>query len=85
MLAATMAAGVVAPTSAPAQTAAVAADTGTTRFDVDGVKVIYRHTNTNLFVANLYLLGGVSIATPATAGLETMLLEAAQPARRQRA
>ena len=75
MLAATMAAGVVAPTSAPAQTAAVAADTGTTRFDVDGVKVIYRHTNTNLFVANLYLLGGVSIATPATAGLETMLLE----------
>ena len=50
-------------------------DSGTTRFDVDGVKVIYRHTNTNLFVANLYLLGGVSLATPATAGLETMLLE----------
>lgn len=51
------------------------ADSGTTRFEVDGVKVIYRHTNTNLFVANLYLLGGVSLSTPATAGLETMLLE----------
>lgn len=78
MLTATIAAGVIAPLSAPAQIAATAADTGTTRFDVDGVKVIYRHTNTNLFVANLYLLGGVSIATPATAGLETMLLEVSE-------
>lgn len=62
------------PLSAQAPSA-LAADSGTTRFDVDGVKVIYRHTNTNLFVANLYLLGGVSLATSATAGLETMLLE----------
>jgi zinc protease len=51
------------------------ADTGTTRFDVDGVRVIHRRTNTNLFVANLYLLGGTRLATPATAGLEPLLLE----------
>jgi len=65
----------VGATSLRAQAPVAVADTGTTRFDVDGVKVIYRHTNTNLFVANLYLLGGVSLSTPETAGLETMLLE----------
>ena len=48
---------------------------GTERFDVAGVRVIHRHTNNNLVVANLYLLGGVRIATPQTAGLEPMLLE----------
>jgi zinc protease len=53
-------------------------DTGTVRFDVDGVRVIHRQTNNNLVVANLYLLGGVQLATPATAGLETMLLEVSE-------
>ena len=62
-------------TAVRAPSAVPAVDSATTRFEVDGVKVIYRQTNTNLFVANLYLLGGVSLATPATAGLETMLLE----------
>lgn len=75
------------PAGAPAARAGVAADvtadTGTTRFDVDGVRVIYRHTNTNLFVSNLYLLGGVSLATPATAGLETMLLEVTERGTRK--
>ncbi len=47
----------------------------TTRFVVDGITVIHRQTNTNLFVANLYLLGGVQLARPQTAGLEPMLLE----------
>ncbi len=60
--------------AAPVSAQAVA-DTGTTRFEVAGVKVIYRHTRTPLFVANLYLLGGVQLATPQTAGLESMLLE----------
>ena len=50
-------------------------DTGTLRFEVDGVRIIHRQTNNNLVVANLYLLGGVQLATPQTAGLETMLLE----------
>ena len=50
-------------------------DSLTTRFTVDGITVIHRRTNTSLFVANLYLLGGVHLATPQTAGLEPMLLE----------
>lgn len=53
----------------------IAADSLTTRFDVAGVRVIHRRTNNNTFVANLYLLGGVTLATPLTAGLEPMLLE----------
>jgi zinc protease len=59
------------------------ADTGTTRFEVGGVRVIHRHTNTNLVVANLYLLGGVRNATPATAGIEPMLLEVTERATRK--
>ena len=55
--------------------AAVAHDSATTRSVVDGITVIHRRTNTNLFVANLYLLGGVQLATQQTAGLEPMLLE----------
>ncbi len=47
----------------------------TERFEVDGIRVIHRHSNNNLFVANLYLLGGVHLATHETAGLEPMLLE----------
>lgn len=54
------------------------ADTGTVRLDVDGVRVIHRQTNNNLVVANLYLLGGTQLATPQTAGLETMLLEVSE-------
>ncbi len=63
---------------APARAAAtdgIVADSLTTRFDVAGVRVIHRRTNNNTFVANLYLLGGVTLATPLTAGLEPMLLE----------
>lgn len=66
-----------------ASVAAQAADTGTTRFEVGGVRVIHRHTNTNLVVANLYLLGGVRNATPATAGIEPMLLEVTERATRK--
>lgn len=68
-----LALALLAPLSAPAQTPG--ADTGTTRFEVAGVKVIHRRTNNNLVVANLYLLGGVTLATERTAGLEPMLLE----------
>lgn len=53
-------------------------DTGTIRFDVDGVRVIHRQTNNNLVVANLYLLGGVQLATQSTAGIETLLLEVSE-------
>jgi zinc protease len=53
-------------------------DTGTIRFEVDGVRVIHRQTNNNLVVANLYLLGGVQLATQSTAGIETLLLEVSE-------
>jgi zinc protease len=58
-------------------------DTGTTRFDVAGVDVIHRRTNNNLVVANLYLLGGVTLATDRTAGLEPMLLEVTERGTRK--
>ncbi len=60
-----------------------AADTATTRFTVDGITIIHRRTNTNLFVANLYLLGGVHLATPGTAGLEPLLLELSERGTRK--
>lgn len=58
-------------------------DSATTRFTVDGIKVIHRRTNTNLFVANLYLLGGVHLVTPQTAGIEPMLLELSERGTRK--
>lgn len=60
---------------APLVTATASVTTSTTRFDVAGVRVIHRKTENNLFVANLYLLGGTQLATPTTAGLEAMLLD----------
>jgi len=50
-------------------------DSLTSRFTVNGITIIHRRTNSNLFVANLYLLGGVRVATPQTAGIEPLLLE----------
>jgi len=67
--------GPARPAATVASATAIANDSSTTRFVVDGITVIQRRTNTNLFVANLYLLGGVQLATPQTAGLEPMLLE----------
>ncbi|HRN52147.1 MAG TPA: pitrilysin family protein [Gemmatimonadaceae bacterium] len=58
-------------------------DTGTIRFDVGGVRVIHRQTNNNLFFANLYLLGGTQLATPATAGLEPFLLDVSERGTRR--
>jgi len=47
----------------------------TTKFDVNGVSVILRrNTATEVVVASLYLLGGTRQLTPATAGIEAMVL-----------
>lgn len=73
------AAGVVMPPLV----ASIAHDSATTKFVVDGITVIHRQTNTNLFVANLYLLGGVQLAAPLTAGLEPMLLEVTERGTRK--
>lgn len=58
---------------------AAPADTGTIGYDVDGIRVIQRHTGSgDIVVANLYLLGGVRQLTAANAGIELMLLQASE-------
>jgi zinc protease len=64
--------------SAPAS-ATASVDTGTIGYDVDGIRVIQRHTGSgDIVVANLYLLGGTRQITAANAGIELMLLEASE-------
>jgi len=63
------------PIPARGATPTASVTSNTTRFEVAGVRVIHRKTENNLFVANLYLLGGTRLATPETAGLEAMLLD----------
>ena len=54
-------------------------DTGTIAYDVDGIRVIQRHTGSgDIVVANLYLLGGVRQITAANAGIQLLLLEASE-------
>lgn len=63
---------IVVPPRARAQNGA---DTLTSSFTVDDIPVILRrNTSNNVVVANVYLLGGVRAATPATAGIEPFLL-----------
>lgn len=55
---------------------ALALTTMTSSFDVDGIRVILRHSDANNVVAaNLYLLGGSRQVTAANAGIEPLLLE----------
>ena len=64
------------PRMSPSATMVVAPDTATTtKFDVNGVSVILRRNiATEVVVASLYLLGGTRQLTPATAGIEAMVL-----------
>ena len=64
-------------------TPAQLADTSTTKFVVDGVRIIHRRAPGDLVVANLYLLGGVRLTTPATAGIESFLLEVSERGTRR--
>ena len=64
--------------TAPAVVAAQA-DTATTTFDVNGLKVILRRNTANEVVAaNVYLLGGTQQLSPATQGLESLLLQSSE-------
>ena len=55
------------------------ADTATAEFDVDGVRVILRrNTATDVVAANVFLLGGSQQLTPATQGIETLLLASSE-------
>lgn len=63
------------PARAQAARSPATADTSTAVFDVGGVHVILRRNTANdVVAANLYLLGGTQQVTPATAGIEPLLL-----------
>lgn len=54
-------------------------DTATTSFDVNGIKVILRRNTANdVIAANVYLLGGTQQLSPATQGIESLLLRASE-------
>lgn len=56
----------------------------TTKFNVAGVSVILRrNTATEVVAANLYLLGGVRQLTPATAGIEALVLATSERGTRR--
>ncbi len=56
----------------------------TTKFIVDGVQVILRrNTATEVVAANLYLLGGSRQLTPATAGIEALVLSLSERGTRR--
>ncbi|HEU4631854.1 MAG TPA: pitrilysin family protein [Gemmatimonadaceae bacterium] len=67
---------VVAQRPDTAVAAAAVADTGTTSYEVAGIRVIQRQASNDVVAANLYLLGGVRQLTAATQGIEPFLLEA---------
>lgn len=73
------------PRVSPSATMVVAPDTATTtKFDVNGVSVILRrNTATEVVVASLYLLGGTRQLTPATAGIEAMVLATSERGTRR--
>ena len=55
------------------------ADTATSTFEINGLRVILRRNTANDVVAsNLYLLGGTQQLTPATQGIESFLLQASE-------
>lgn len=75
-LVAAMVLGIGAAGAAPAR---AQTDTSTTSFDVNGLKVILRRSTANdVIAANVYLLGGTQQLTPATQGIEVMLLRASE-------
>jgi len=64
--------------------AQTAADTSTSEFTVNGLKVILRrNTATDVIAANLYLLGGSQQLTPATQGIEALLFAASERGSRK--
>src|SRR6476620_4492845 len=61
-----------------------AADTTTSEFEVNGLKVILRRNMaTDVVAANLYLLGGTRQLTPQTQGIEALLFAASERGSRR--
>ena len=67
------------PVEPPSSPAIMGDDSLTMKFEVSGIPVILRRVMANNVVAaNLYLLGGARQLTPATQGIELMLLETSE-------
>lgn len=78
MRSAVLFATIAAPAGLAAQ-ATPAVDTTTMAYEVGGVQVIHRQLAANeIVVVNLHLLGGSQQLTPETAGIEALLLRAAE-------
>jgi zinc protease len=61
-----------------------AADTMTSEFEINGLKVILRrNTATDVVAANLYLLGGTRQLTPQTQGIEALLFASSERGSRK--
>src|SRR5687768_3249095 len=68
----------------PAARNAQAADSTTSEFEVNGLRVILRrNTATDVVAANLYLLGGARQLTPQTQGIEALLFAASERGSRK--
>ena len=71
--------GLVALVAGLARRGSAQADTMTTSFQVNGLNVILRrNTSNDVVTANVYLLGGTQQLSPATQGIEVMLLRASE-------
>jgi zinc protease len=70
-------------TMAPVAAITAAADSSTTTYVVDSVRVIHRRTNLSTVVVNVYLLGGVRVSPPGHDGLENLLLQASERGTRR--
>ena len=74
-----MALAAIAISAGDAHRAIAQTDTMTTSFQVNGLNVILRrNTSNDVVAANIYLLGGTLQLTPATQGIELMLLRASE-------
>lgn len=74
-----IAAALLATIAVPFSRAGAQADTGTSSFEVNGLRVILRRNTANdVVAANLYLLGGAQQLTPATQGIESFLLASSE-------
>jgi len=63
----------------PYSRSAAQADTGTSSFEINGLRVILRRNTANdVVAANFYLLGGAQQLTPATQGIESFLLASSE-------
>src|SRR4051812_17200181 len=79
-----LAAPVASAPSQVVQQSAIAADTTTSEFDVNGLRVILRrNTATDVVAANLYFLGGSRQLTPQTQGIEALLFAASERGSRR--